>query len=106
MRLLLSDNGTQCIEDVCRLNHHKLRFFLIGDWGGQDTPPYVTKAQVTVARTMDKMGDERKAHCVLSVGDHFYMSGVQSVHSDRFQVRMSYRGLNSPVNGPAVLEVV
>jgi len=83
--LAISHNGTTCTLKVCKIDEPTLRFFLIGDWGGQDTPPYVTPAQKTVATTANKMGDERGVQFVLSVGDQFYTKGPKYVNDTRFR---------------------
>ncbi len=68
----------------------KLRFLAIGDWGGQDQPPYYTPEQKETAQgmsivaaashTFSPSGETEHhpaASFVLSLGDNFYFEGVR-----------------------------
>ena len=62
-----------------------LQFLVVGDWGGIDTPPYYTSAQLHVARQMGKTAEEVGAEFTITVGDNFYSNGVQNVDDPRFK---------------------
>ena len=62
-----------------------LKFLVVGDWGGIDTPPYHTYAQLNVARQMGETAEEVGAEFTVSVGDNFYTEGVQNVDDPRFK---------------------
>ena len=69
----------------------RLRFLALGDWGGQNTPPYYTKEQWETADGMarvagsdddDEYSSRPEASFVLSLGDNFYWSGVCTVDDE------------------------
>jgi len=77
----------------------KIRFLVIGDWGGQDQPPYYTPEQKETAQGMSivaaashtfspsgKTDHHPAASFVLSLGDNFYFEGVrEDVVNMRFE---------------------
>ena len=52
--------------------HHvytdSLRFFAIGDWGGQSFSPYYTNVEKAVANEMGKLGYSREPQFILALG--------------------------------------
>lgn len=62
-----------------------LKFLVVGDWGGIDTSPYYTPAQLHVANQMGKTAEEIGAEFTVTVGDNFYTQGVQNVDDPRFK---------------------
>ncbi|KAK0134744.1 Tartrate-resistant acid phosphatase type 5 [Merluccius polli] len=53
-----------------------LRFAVLADWGGVPLPPYSTLQQRAVADLADRLARTSGLDLVLSLGDHFYLSGV------------------------------
>lgn len=45
-----------------------LRFFAIGDWGGQILSPYYTNVEKAVANEMGKLADSREPEFILALG--------------------------------------
>lgn len=80
----------------------RLRFLAIGDWGGQNDPPYYTKGQWETAKGMAKVAaghtsgaldddvdnteSRPAASFVLSLGDNFYPGGLSS-NDEQSQMR-------------------
>eukprot|EP00981_Chlorochromonas_danica_P014231 scaffold7567_cov167-Ochromonas_danica.AAC.11 len=62
-----------------------LNFLAVGDWGGNDQPPYYTAAQWTSASAMNTIASTLGSDFILAVGDNFYYDGVTSDTSSRFQ---------------------
>ncbi|XP_076027564.1 tartrate-resistant acid phosphatase type 5-like [Genypterus blacodes] len=62
-----------------------LRFVAVGDWGGLPVPPYCSPHEEAVAAEMDRLAQTVGLDFVLSLGDHFYFDGVQSVDDPRFK---------------------
>ncbi len=62
------------------------RFFVVGDWGGLPFLPYETPAEIAVAKSMGKLGQELNTSFQLALGDNFYFDGVHSATDSRFQV--------------------
>ena len=50
----------------------------MGDWGGQDTPPYTRPGEIAAAVGMAAISTELSADLILGLGDNFYYSGVPS----------------------------
>lgn len=68
------------VRNLCGLS-----FLAIGDWGGRNYPPYYTPQQKYNADNgMVKVATEKKSQFILSLGDNFYMDGVESEYSIRF----------------------
>lgn len=77
----------------------KLRFLAIGDWGGQDQPPYYTDEQREVADGMAKVSTATTSFSttgsvehhpassfILALGDNFYFEGLrEDVSGMRFE---------------------
>ena len=61
-----------------------LKFLVVGDWGGMDIEPYYTPAQLNVARQMGATAEKIDAEFTITVGDNFYMWGVENVDDPRF----------------------
>ena len=62
-----------------------LHFLSVGDWGGLPIWPFTTPGQIAVAETMGKIARKFDSKFALSVGDHFYFSGVSSVDDPRWR---------------------
>ncbi|XP_065185768.1 tartrate-resistant acid phosphatase type 5-like isoform X2 [Sycon ciliatum] len=58
---------------------------IIGDWGGQGTPPYKTSISASVGSAAGRTAKQLGVDKVLSPGDLFYPYGVTSVDDKRFQ---------------------
>lgn len=81
---------------VCISNgEDNLVFQVIGDWGGQQLPPYYTTGQVDVAKQMGMKATEIGASFTLSVGDNFYLLGVTDVDDPRFEETFEVRSIAS-----------
>jgi len=61
-----------------------LSFLVLGDWGGQDPPPYTTPGELDVAAQLTKTAAINGSQFVLGVGDNFYYNGVNTSDSPRF----------------------
>ncbi|KAL1005810.1 hypothetical protein UPYG_G00064250 [Umbra pygmaea] len=66
-------------------NQTSIRFLAVGDWGGLPFPPYFTPVEKATAVEMGKVAEKMGADFVLSMGDNFYYTGVDSADSPRFQ---------------------
>ncbi|XP_053711935.1 tartrate-resistant acid phosphatase type 5-like [Synchiropus splendidus] len=66
-------------------NRTSIKFLAVGDWGGVPYPPYITAVQKATAREMSRIAAQMGTDFVLSLGDNFYYSGVDSVDSPRFK---------------------
>ena len=62
-----------------------LNFMVVGDWGGQDDPPYHTDPEQDVAKQMGDIAASMGAQFTLSMGDNFYDNGVTDVDDPRFK---------------------
>ena len=62
-----------------------LNFMVVGDWGGQDDPPYYTDPEHDVAKHMGEIAADMGAQFTLSMGDNFYDNGVTDVNDPRFK---------------------
>ncbi len=62
-----------------------LNFIVLGDWGGQETSPYYTRAEKEIAEEMGEKAKEINAQFVMALGDNFYYHGVKDVHDTRFK---------------------
>jgi len=60
-------------------------FLVMGDWGGQDSPPFTTAAETATAAGMGKIAASASATFGLALGDNFYSYGVKNVQDPRFQ---------------------
>ncbi len=58
----------------------------MGDWGGQEKPPFTSDIQINVAAAMKTIADKKNIHAIFSTGDNFYYHGVNSSHDTRFKV--------------------
>ena len=68
-----------------------LNFLVLGDWGGQETHPYTTPAEVELAGVMGKKASEIGSRFTLALGDNFYSEGVKDVNDKRFQQTFEVR---------------
>ncbi|ESO83458.1 hypothetical protein LOTGIDRAFT_133469 [Lottia gigantea] len=62
-----------------------LTFFMLGDWGGQETFPYTSEVAATTADRMADLAMKLKPQFIVSLGDNFYDDGVVDVEDKRFQ---------------------
>ncbi|XP_069544203.1 tartrate-resistant acid phosphatase type 5-like [Brachyistius frenatus] len=62
-----------------------MRLVVLADWGGVPVPPYYTAHEQAVAAEVDRLARTDGLDFVLSLGDHFYFSGVQDVDDPRFK---------------------
>lgn len=62
-----------------------LSFVVLGDWGGVPVPPYHTLHTERVSAELESLVQEQGLDFILSVGDHFYFSGVKDEHDPRFK---------------------
>lgn len=60
-------------------------FLLVGDWGGNDLPPYTTPAEMETASSMGKTAERLSSSFQISLGDNFYHRGVKNVSDPRFR---------------------
>ncbi|KAG7526598.1 tartrate-resistant acid phosphatase type 5-like [Solea senegalensis] len=67
------------------LQEAALRFAVLADWGGLPLPPYYTPHEKAVAAEVDTLAHTEGLDFVLSLGDHFYFSGVDNVEDTRFK---------------------
>ena len=70
-----------------------LNFMVVGDWGGQDNPPYYTDPEQDVAKQMGDIAASMGAQFTLSMGDNFYDNGVTDVDDPRFKETFEVRKL-------------
>lgn len=83
--LLLVASFTACRGDGT------LDFLILGDWGGQDTSPYYTKAEEEIAEQMGKTATQIASQFTLALGDNFYSFGVKDVDDPRFEETFEVR---------------
>ncbi|XP_068565724.1 tartrate-resistant acid phosphatase type 5b [Cebidichthys violaceus] len=67
------------------LEQAALRFVGLADWGGVPFPPYYTPHEEAVAAEVDRLAQTGGMDFILSLGDHFYFSGVKNVEDPRFK---------------------
>ena len=60
-------------------------FYVLGDWGGYPAPLYTTSVQQKVADSMIRTSKTYKPEFVLSLGDHFYYTGVEDILDKRWK---------------------
>ncbi len=85
-------------DEACRST---INFLAIGDWGGQDEPPYYTYSQDRTSFGMAKIAEENSVEFIIAAGDNFYNSGVRAKESMRFaktwkDVYLKHESLNKP----------
>ena len=64
----------------------KLKFLVLGDWGGLPNFPYRTLIEKSVATQMGKFANSMGTRFQLALGDNFYFDGVKDVNDKRFEV--------------------
>ena len=74
-----------------------LNFMVVGDWGGQDDPPYYTNPEQDVAKQMGVIAASMGAQFTLSVGDNFYDNGVANVDDPRFKETFEVKCIHRPL---------
>ena len=67
------------------LAYADLHFLAIADWGGLPVWPYWTPGQRKVARAMGRVAERFGSSFALTLGDHFYFSGVKSADDPRWR---------------------
>ena len=60
-------------------------FLIMGDWGGDEAPPFTTPEEVMTAAGMGKVALRDGAKHALVLGDNFYHDGVTGIEDPRFQ---------------------
>jgi len=73
------------LSNTLGLNPKSLKFITLGDWGGQDTPPFYTPIEMQVAHQMAIIAEQYNSQFTLALGDNFYYSGVSNVDDPRFK---------------------
>uniref|UniRef100_A0AC35U4X6 Tartrate-resistant acid phosphatase type 5 n=1 Tax=Rhabditophanes sp. KR3021 TaxID=114890 RepID=A0AC35U4X6_9BILA len=70
--------------NVCEIEGTTLKFFLIGDTGGN--PIFgATYAQNKVAQSMASANTDDQYSFIINTGDLIYWNGVNNIHDDRFE---------------------
>ena len=60
--------ATLPVECHTKTSTDSLRFFAIGDWGGQIPSPYYTKVEKAVANEMGKLAETLEPEFILALG--------------------------------------
>uniref|UniRef100_A0A914XQW7 Tartrate-resistant acid phosphatase type 5 n=1 Tax=Plectus sambesii TaxID=2011161 RepID=A0A914XQW7_9BILA len=81
----LRTGANQCTDSVCVVDDQSLRFFAIGDFGGEPIWPWYSPVQKDIAEAMEKLGTERNTHFQIGLGDNFYTTGVTDVKDKRWK---------------------
>ena len=68
-----------------------LNFTMMGDWGGQESSPYYTDAEKSIAEQMGKKASEIGSMFTVALGDNFYSHGVTDVDDARFKETFEVR---------------
>ncbi|CEF67893.1 Tartrate-resistant acid phosphatase type 5 [Strongyloides ratti] len=77
-------------DNFCIINDDIIRFFLIGDIGGDPIYPYSSYAQRKVANAMNELCIEKKYTFVINTGDNIYFNGVEHIFDSRFDDTFEY----------------
>ena len=85
--------GLWLSTDLCHASDDSRSFLVVGDWGGISFHPYTTPVQTAVADEMAVMASRDGADFVVTLGDNFYLYGVQDVDDTRFKVLATQRML-------------
>ena len=89
-----SDDNSPLSATKERAPASSLNFMVVGDWGGQDNPPYYTDPEQDVAEQMGQIAAQMGAQFTLSMGDNFYDNGVTNVDDQRFKETFEVRNYN------------
>ena len=87
----LASNNNSPLSPKERAAASSLNFMVVGDWGGQDNPPYYTDPEQDVAEQMGQIAAQMGAQFTLSMGDNFYDNGVTNVDDLRFKETFEVR---------------
>jgi len=77
--------GDACTLTPCKLDEKTIRFYVLGDWGGQSPAPHTTVAQLVCANLTEDMGKDKRPQFIVSTGDQFYEWGVKNAEDPRFK---------------------
>ncbi|CBY11569.1 unnamed protein product [Oikopleura dioica] len=61
------------------LESEKFNFIVLGDWGGLPPPTYTSDLQLNGAKALMEYAKINPPEYVISIGDHFYYNGVETV---------------------------
>jgi tartrate-resistant acid phosphatase type 5 len=71
--------------NLCKKHDEQsLRFYILGDMGGEDNYPYTSSIQTEIAKTIDQDSTQTYPHFFMTTGDNFYENGVHNVTDPRF----------------------